>query len=202
MKRSTLLFVIAMAVTILSKAQDDKVLAAFSSSYLGESNKEYLAAIIQLENVYDANSYAINLRLGWLQYLKKDYARSQSYYKKAMALEPKSIEARFGYVNPTAALQNWDDVLATYKDILTIDGNNTIVNYRVAYIYYYRKNYDEAMKYIVKVLSLYPFDYDSNALLGAIYVGQGKIMEAKKYYKLALTYNPQSKEIQEVLKKL
>ena len=52
------------------------------------------------------------------------------------------------------------------------------------------------------VLELYPFDFDSNALLGAIYVGQGKILEAKKYYKLALTYNPQSKEIQEVLKKL
>lgn len=202
MKRSTLLFVMAMAVTFLARAQDDKAVAAFSSSYKGEINKEYLAAIINLENVYDANSYAINLRLGWLQYLKKDYARSQSYYKKAMALEPKSIEARFGYVNPTAALQNWDDVLATYKDILTIDPNNTVVNYRVAYIYYYRKNYEEAQKYIVKVLALYPFDYDSNALLGAIYVGQGKIIEAKKYYRQALAYNPDSKEIQEVLKKL
>jgi tetratricopeptide (TPR) repeat protein len=202
MKRSTFLFAAAMAVTLFTKAQDDKVIAAFSSSYLGESNKEYLAAIITLENVYDANSYALNLRLGWLSYLKKDYARSQSYYKKAIALEPRSIEARFGYVNPTAALQNWDDVLATYKDILKIDSNNTVVNYRVGYIYYYRKNYDEALKYVTKVVQLYPFDYDSNALMGAIYLGQGKILEAKKYYKIALAYNPQSKEILEVLKKL
>jgi tetratricopeptide (TPR) repeat protein len=202
MKRSTCLFVIAMTIATLSRSQDEKTVTAFSSSYLGESNKEYLAAIISLENVYDANSYALNLRLGWLNYLKKDYAKSQSYYKKAMVLEPKSIEARFGYVNPTAALQNWDDVLATYKDILAIDANNTVVNYRVGYIYYYRKNYDEALKYVSKVIALYPFDYDSNALMGAIYLGQGKIMEAKKYYKLALAYNPQSKEIQEVLKKL
>ena len=202
MKRTTLLFVVAMAITLLSKAQDDKILAAFSSSYLGESNKEYLASIITLENIYDANSYPINLRLGWLNYLKKDYAKSQSYYKKAMILEPRSIEARFGYVNPTAALQGWDDVLKTYMDILAIDANNTVVNYRVGYIYYYRKNYDEAEKYVRKVLELYPFDYDSNALLGAIFVGQGKIIEAKKYYKIALVYNPKSKEILEVLKKL
>src|SRR3954470_18393663 len=109
MKRSTLALVIAMAVTLISKAQtqDDKILSAFTSSYLGESNKEYLAAILKLEDVYDANSYSINLRLGWLNYLKKEYPKSQMYYRKAMALEPKSIEARFGYVNPTAALQNW-----------------------------------------------------------------------------------------------
>ncbi len=202
MKKSTLTLVIAMTITLLSKAQSDKVVSAFSSSYLGESNKEYLAAIITLENVYDANSYALNLRLGWLNYLKKDYAKSQSYYKKAIALEPKTIEARFGYVNPTAALQSWDEVLKTYKDILAIDPNNTVVNYRVGYIYYFRKNYTEAKPYIQKVLQLYPFDYDSNALLGAIFLGEGKVIEAKKYYNLALTYNPDSKEIKEVLAKL
>lgn len=191
-----------MAFTFLSKAEDDKVLSAFSASYLGESNKEYLAAIIALENVYDANSYAMNVRLGWLEYLKKDYAKSQSYYKKAIALEPKSIEARFGLVNPIAALQQWDDLLKNYKEILDIDPNNTVVNYRVALMYYYRKNYDDADKYIQKVLVEYPFDFDSNALLGAISVAQGKIIEAKKYYKLALTYNPQSKEVAEALKKL
>lgn len=201
MKRTTLVAFI-MAFAFISRAEDDKVLSAFSASYLGESNKEYLAAIIALENVYDANSYSMNLRLGWLEYLKKDYAKSQSYYKKAIAIEPKSIEARFGLVNPTAALQQWDDLLKLYKDILEVDPNNTVVNYRVSLMYYYRKNYDDADKYIRKVLEEYPFDFDSNALLGAISVAQGKIVEAKKYYKLALTYNPQSKEVQEALKKL
>lgn len=191
-----------MAITMLAKAQDDKVIAALASSYQGETNKEYLASIVTLENVYDPNSYMLNLRLGWLHYLKKDYAKSQEYYKKAIALEPKSIEARLGFVAPTAALEKWDDVLKTYKDILAIDPNNTLVNYRVGYIYYYRKNFVEAEKYIVAVLKLYPFDYDTNALLGANYLAQGKIKEAKKYYSVALAYNPNSKEIQEVMKKL
>lgn len=202
MKRSTFTLVIAMTITLLSKAQDDKVIAALASSYQGETNKEYLASIVALENVYDANSYPLNLRLGWLNNLKKDYAKAQSYYKKAIELEPKSIEARLGYVIPTAALEKWDDVLKTYKDILAIDPNNTVVNYRVGYIYYYRKNYTEAEKYIMAVLKLYPFDYDTNALLGANYVAQGNIVEGKKYYKIALAYNPASKEIGEILKKL
>lgn len=202
MKKSITTIVVVLAITMLAKAQDEKVIAAFSSSYISEANKEYQVSISTLENVYDANSYMLNLRLGWLQYLKKDYVKAQEYYKKAIALEPKSIEARLGYVAPTTALEKWDDVLKTYKEILVIDPNNTVVNYRVGYIYYFRKNFVEAEKYIVSVLKLYPFDYDSNALLGANYLAQGKIKEAKKYYSVALAYNPNSKEIQEVMKKL
>lgn len=202
MRNKITTLVIAMSITLLTKAQDEKVLAALSSSYAGETKQEYLASIVTLENVYDPNSYLLNLRLGWLHYLKKDYEKSMTYYKKAIALEPKSIEARLGYVSPTSALEKWDDVLKTYKEILAIDPNNTVVNYRVGYIYYYRKNFVEAEKYIVSVLKLYPFDYDTNALLGANYLAQGKIKEAKKYYNIALAYNPNSKEIQEILKKL
>lgn len=202
MKKSITTIILIMAIAMFAKAQDEKTIAALSTSYQDETNKEYAASIAALENVYDANSYLLNLRLGWLYYLKKEYAKSQEYYKKAIALEPKSIEARLGYVSPTSALEKWDDVLKTYKDILVIDPNNSLVNYRVGYIYYFRKNFVEAEKYLVAILKLYPFDYDTNALLGANYLAQGKIKEAKKYYSIALAYNPNSKEILEVTKKL
>ena len=198
----TIAWVLVFALTGMVQAQANKITDAFSKSYLGETNKEYLAAIVSIENVYDANSFAMNLRLGWLHYLSKDYAKAQTYYNKAISLEPKSIDARLGYINSAAALQNWDEVLKTYKDILTIDPNNSLVNYRVGYIYYYRKNFTEAEKYALKVLEMYPFDFDTNFLLGSVYVGQGKIVEAKKYYQLALMYNPDSKDVTTALSKL
>ena len=202
MKRKTLIWVTALFFTCIAHAQTSKTTDAFTQSYKGESSKEYLAAIISIENVYDANSYAMNLRLGWLHYLLKEYTKSQTYYNKAVTLEPKSIDARLGYINATAALQNWDEVLKTYKDILVIDPNNTLVNYRVGYIYYYRKNFQEAEKYVLKVRELYPFDFDTNFLLGSINVGEGKIVEAKRFYQLAQMYNPDNTDVKDALSKL
>lgn len=202
MKRMTIVCLLLLGMSGSLAAQSNKVADAFSKSYQGEANKEYLAAIVSIENVYDASSYAMNLRLGWLHYLNKDYARSQTYYNKAITIEPKTVDARLGYINAAAAQQNWDEVLKTYKDILAIDPNNSVVNYRVGYIYYYRKNFVEAEKYLIKVAQMYPFDFDTNLLLGAVYVGQGKIVEAKKYYQLAQIYNPSSKDVLEALSKL
>lgn len=175
---------------------------AFSKSYTYEASKEYTKAISSLTSVYDANSYTINLRLGWLNYLAGEYIKSMSYYKKASLVETKSIESRLGCVYPASALGNWDEVIKIYSEILTIDPQNSSVNYRMAYIYYVRKDYEKAVNYLSKVLALYPFDYDSNYLLGQIYVIQGKIIEAKTHLKKALEYNPTSSDVKNLMEKL
>lgn len=175
---------------------------AFNKSYTYENDKDYTNAISTINGVYDASSYIMNLRLGWLNYLAGEYAKSQSYYKKAIALESKSVEARLGYVYPASAIENWDDVIKTYNDILTIDPNNSVVNYRLAYIYNYRKEYEKAVSYAQKVVQLYPFDYDANFLLGQAYISLGKIKEAKIHLSRALNYNPDSTEAKTLWDKL
>lgn len=175
---------------------------AFSKSYTYETNKDYTKAVSSITAVYDANSYTMNLRLGWLEYLAGEYIKSESYYKKAIALEQKSIEARLGAVYPISATGNWDEVIKVYSEILTIDPQNSTVNYRMAYIYFVRKDYEKAASYAQKVVKLYPFDFDSNYLLGQIYVTQGKILEAKMYLTRAVEYNPTSIEAKSLLGKL
>lgn len=175
---------------------------AFSKSYTYEVNKEYSNAIAAMNKVYSAESYSINLRLGWLNYLAGEYVNSQSYYKKAIGLEPKSIEARLGYAYPASAMENWNDVVKIYEEILAIDVNNSVVNYRMGSIFYYRKDYTKATNYLQRVLNLYPFDYDSNYLLGQIEIIQGKIKEAKIHLNRALEYNPSSSEVKKLLSTL
>lgn len=174
---------------------------AFSKSYAFEYNSEYSKAITALTEL-NTDNYQVNLRLGWLYYLSKDYVKSEANYKKAVAHEPASIEARFGQVLPMSALGNWNNVLSVYLEVLKLDPNNTIANYRTASIYFNRKDYSNAAAYIAKVIKLYPFDYDSNLLNGKILQAQGKNTEAKKYYIRALEYNPQSEEASTALKKL
>jgi tetratricopeptide (TPR) repeat protein len=174
---------------------------AFSKSYSFEYETQYAKAISALSDLH-ADSYQVNLRLGWLYYLSKDYTKSELHYRKAVALEPSSIEARFGLVLPVSAAGNWNSVLATYLEIVKLDPNNSIANYRIASIYNSRKDYTNATTYVSKVLKLYPFDYDSNLLYAKVLLAQTKNTEAKKHFTKALEYNPQSEEAKAAIKKL
>jgi tetratricopeptide (TPR) repeat protein len=198
MKTGALIICLALCYNFYSQQNPE---LAFSKSYAFEYNSDYSKAITALTEL-NSDNYQINLRLGWLHYLNKDYIKAESYYKKAIGHEPGSIEARFGLVLPISALGNWNNVLNVYLDILKLDPNNTIANYRTASIYYNRKDYVNAHNFIIRVIKLYPFDYDSNLLNAKILLAGGKSAEAKKYFIKSLEYNPQSEEAIQALKKL
>lgn len=191
---------ICFSFTVI-KAQNN-VSIAFYNSYSFEYNKEYDKAIQSLNAVYNEKSYDINLRLGWLNYAKGDYLKSQTYYKTAVKLLPKSIEARLGLIYPLSALQNWNEVLKTYEQILAIDVYHSKANFQVAYIHYVRKDFNKAHTYAKKAFEVYPFDYDTNLLLGRINISLGNISEAKLHLNKALNYSPASEEIISLLKSL
>lgn len=193
--------ILALVVCCFSSRAQQPSESAFAKSYSFEYETQYAKAITALTELH-VESYQINLRLGWLYYLSKDYIKSEQYYRKAVASEPSSIEARFGLVLPLSTLGNWNNVLSVYLEITKLDANNSIANYRLASIYYTRKDYANATQYVSKVLKLYPFDYDSNLLTGKILMAQAKNAEAKKYFTKALEYNPQSEEAKVAIKKL
>ena len=188
------MILLLQSVVAAGFSQTDTIMV-FSKSYTAEGNKEYSKAIELMNSMYSQNSYSINLRLGWLWYLKGDYAKAQVYYKTAIAIEPKSIEARLGYAFPVSAMENWLEVVNVYNEILIIDPNNSLINYKQAYIFFYiRKDYKAALTFISKVTKLYPFDFDANYLTAQIQLSLGNIKEARNAAQSALEYNPQSKE--------
>ncbi len=175
---------------------------AFSQSYHSEYNKEYSNAISEIDQIYSTDSYEINLRLGWLYYLNGDYVKSNNYYKNAIKIQPKSIEAKLGLAYPVSALESWDDLINIYNDILKIDPFNYTVNLRMATIYYYRKDFQKAETYGEKISSLYPFDYSYNLILGKINLSLGNIIHAKEHLNIALLYDPTATEVLDLLKAL
>ncbi|TRZ73144.1 MAG: tetratricopeptide repeat protein [Bacteroidetes bacterium] len=163
---------------------------AFGKSYEFESKGNYSEAISVLKKVYQEDSYEINLRLGWVTYLAGQFTESSAYYQEAMKVKPYSIEAKFGYVYPASALGNWDQVITQYNEILTIDPQNTLANYRMGSIYYGRKDYAKAEKYLEKVVNLYPFDYDSLVLYAWTNLKLGKMREAQVLFNKVLLNRP------------
>ena len=171
-------------------AQTDKVVAAFSKSYTEEKNADYVGAIMTIKEVYDAKSYELNLRLGWLYYEVGQNKESMSFYQLAMNLMPNSIEAKLAYVYPAAALGNMDQVVAQYKKILEIDPQNTTANYKMGMIYYYKKDYPAATTYFEKVVSIYPFGYDTLLMYAWTNFQLGKTNEAKVLFNKVLMLSP------------
>ncbi len=187
-----LLFAIAfIGVNHVALAQlDASQQKAFSASYIAEGKYNYPEAITAINNVYVEQSYEMNLRLGWLYYLSKNYTSSMKYYDKAITLKPYAIEAKFGLIKPLAALESWDKVIKQYEAILSIDPQNTTANYYLGYAFYTRKQYDAAIKNFEKVVNLYPFDYDNSLMLAWSYLRLGKHNEAKLLFNKVLLMSP------------
>jgi tetratricopeptide (TPR) repeat protein len=182
---ATSLFIMS-SLTLFSQTNNTALQDAFSKSYQYESRGNFSDAITTLKTVYQEDSYEINLRLGWMTYLAGLFTESSAYYQKCIALKPYSIEAKLGFANPASALGNWEQVIAQYNEILTIDPQNTLTNYRMGSIYYGRKDYTKAEKYLEKVVNLYPFDYDSNILFAWTALKLGKFREAQVLFNKVL----------------
>lgn len=183
--------IVLAALAVPALAQNEAALqTAFKNSYAAEYNKKYADAIAALTAVYEEKSYEINLRLGWLFYLNKDYPKSQGYYQKAVSLKPYSVEAKLGLVQPLAALGSTDKLEETYADVLKIDPQNSTANYWTGVIAYNRKKFETAARYFEKVVNLYPFDYDGNHMLAWTYLNLGRSNDARILFNKALLNKP------------
>ncbi len=174
--------------------------AAFESSYIFEKSAQYLTAINKIKSVYDASSYETNLRMAYLYYKGTYYRESANYYKKAIALKPNSIEAKLGYAYPLYALASWDTLKIQYEEILKLDPNNSIANYRIGQIYYYKADYTTALTYLQKVYDAYPFDYDNTLMFAWTKLKLKKNAEAKELFNIVLLNRPKDASALEGLK--
>ena len=196
-RKFVLAFILPLSISLNLAAQNLE--DAFAKSYAAEATGKYADAATPLKNVYNAKSYELNLRLGYVTYMASSLIESKNYYQKAVELMPYSIEAKLGYALPLAALNEWSTVASQYKDILKIDAQNSTANYRLGSIYYYNKDYASAYKHLEKVVNLYPFSYDGLILFAWTNYQMGKMNEARAFFKRVLLLSPKDKSALEGL---
>lgn len=188
LKKSMIFLLLSIAVN--SYAQDISVTSAFSKSYEFEAYKKYEDAITALKTVYDASSYEMNLRLGWLCYNAGKKKESVAYYEKAISLMPAATEPLWAIITPLSALEQWTDVEKYYLAILKLDPKNSGANYKLGLMYYYRKDYVSAKKYFDVSLNLYPFDYYNLLMSAWNNYFLGNMNEARTLFNKTLLYKP------------
>ncbi len=189
---TTFFFVLAMSLASFSQGEGvQKRAAAFRKSYEYESSKDYSQGIDVLLALKE-DSYAVNLRLGWLYYNKGEYKTSMLRYAKSIQMRPNSIEARFGYVLPAAKLKEWKRVASQYDAILKLDPNNSKANYYRGLMFYNVGEYEKAAPYFNKIEANYPFDYDIVILSAWNNYYLKNIEKARQLFSQALLIQPSS----------
>lgn len=190
MKKSIKILGLLLIVNSAIFGQDNEMISAFKKSLTQEKNLDYSSAIETIYGVKDTTTYEVNLRLGWLYYKAGYKKRSIYHYEKAIRISPDAIEPRYGYGFPTYLLEDFSALIAMDKKILEIDPNSKIINSNLAYIYYYGKDYKNASIYFEKIVRLYPFDYETNLMLGWTNLKLGNVPAAEQFFNVALLYSP------------
>jgi len=190
LKLYVVLILSALAAGNINAQSDTRIQAAFASSYKSEQNGNYTLSVSEIKAVYQADNYSINARLGWLNFLAKQYTESVNYYDKAIKLKPYAIEVRFGMIKALDALSGWDKVKEQYEAILKIDSQNTTSLYWLGVLLYNRKDYENAAKNFEKIVNLYPMDYGSVIMLAWTRLYQGKKADAIVLFNQALLLSP------------
>ncbi len=204
-KSKYVVIIFLLSITISVNAQDAHYKAlseAFSVSYTKEAAKDFSGAIEALNKVYEEDSYEINLRMGWLNYLNGLHVEAIKFYKQAIKLKPFAIEPKFGICYPLNASNNVTELINYYNQILEIAPNNTYALYQLGLVYFNLKQFEKADKLFGKVVDLFPFDYDGLIMLAHTSFHLKKVREAKVLYHKVLLYNPGDKAAMESLKLL
>jgi len=90
-------------------------------------------------------------------FLDWDSQKARGYFKKALELNPDDINTRLWYELELSLLeQQFDEALKLMNDALKIDPLNLLILIRTGYLYLYKYEYDTAIEYFKKIVSIEP----------------------------------------------
>lgn len=197
MKLCSVLWVLATVMAGPLRAAglpDEAVQRAYVLSYGYESVQDYDNAIKVLSEVLytDSHGYLVNLRMGWLTFLKGRCAEAREYYQSAIKASPDSIEAKLGYMLPLLAQTRYAEVEKVAKEILAVDPGNYYANLRLAYVLRLQAKHKPAEAVLTPMLRRYPGDISFLLESGLNQVGLKQGESARKTFAAVLLRDPEN----------
>ena len=189
-----LLLVAAIGCGVAQAEAEGGAADQFQRSYDAEAvgRVEDALAAIDAAPAPQHDGYVAELRRGWLLYRLGRHAPSIEAYARAIALEPRSVEARVGVLLPAMALRRWADVEGGAREALKIDPQNYLGTLRLAFAVYNLGRYPEAAATYKRLAEMYPSDVDVRAGLGWALFKMGKSAEAAAEFRTVLGVAPKN----------
>ena len=127
--------------------------------YMGEIYKDENFTKIAISNyknalIYKKNFYEALKRLAEMYQQKGDYNIALDYADKAIKQKPNDLELLKTIAQIHNNLGNIDKVLQTYKKIVQLDAKDYDSNLYLAYHYYDKEEYKQAIPYLTNLLNI------------------------------------------------
>ncbi len=121
----------------------------------------------------------------------KDFANSDLYFEEALKLEPKNPLINNNYAYSLCARNiNLEKALSLSRQAISTETNNSAYLDTYGWINYQLGNYEIALKYIERSISLDKKNTEVLEHLADIYIKLGKLLEAEEVYNQALELEP------------
>ncbi|MAT13729.1 MAG: hypothetical protein CMJ46_00480 [Planctomyces sp.] len=174
--------------------EENEIQKHWVASFKSEELQNYEAAIEAVHKAVEVggkqNNAFVNLRLGWLFYLSKNYEKSVESYRLASQQAPRAISPYQGLLNCYLALDQTDDAIAAAKRILLLSPGDRSANATIANLYFKKQDYKNAATYYGAIVSLYPEDLETWSSLAWCWAKEGKTQEAENVFLDVLAVDP------------
>ncbi len=137
---------------------------------------------------YDSDFYEAYMQLGLLAD-KTDSPYTIKYFDNAIRIDTLSTEARYAKAMYYQNRQQYEEALATYKDILKVDAQFEKSYYNSGYIYYAQKDYQTAYENFNIATRLDPAYADAYYMRGLCSEEMNELDKALKDYQKAMTFS-------------
>lgn len=149
----------------------------------------------------DQQYYQAYMQLGILTAAKKNPLAIQ-YYKNAIRIQPKSVEAWYDLGKFYQDKEDWNNALAIYTTLLKFD-NNKFAHYNMGVIYFfYSKTPDIAINHFTEAINFDPKYVEAFYSRGLCYQAMKNLKLAESDFQSCLTINPDFQPAHLALKEL
>ena len=188
------LVLVVMGALQVMAMTDEEIRGAYATSYGYEKIQDYDNAIKVLADVLytDSRGYFVNLRLGWLNYMKGQYADARVHYQLAIKASSGSIEARLGLMLPLLAQTRYADVEVKAREIIAVDPGNYYANLRLAYVLRLQAKPTQALAVLSPMVGRYPSDTSLLLETGLNRVALKQTESARKIFNAVLLHEPEN----------
>jgi tetratricopeptide (TPR) repeat protein len=167
------------ALKIDNHFKEARLNRAFVLRMLGEKNKALKDIEKSDTETEDAEAY---LQKGIVYFKNENNQKALEYYNLSIELDPNLVEAIYSRALVYCKLEEFEKSLSDLNTALEVD-NSHFMNFLLngfAYVYYKKKEYNQAIKYAEKTLEEYPDFYWANLTLSEIY---GELEQKEEFYR-------------------
>ncbi|NBV24375.1 MAG: hypothetical protein EBS05_20955, partial [Proteobacteria bacterium] len=161
---------------------------AFADSLRAERAGDFPRAIASLEGA--PRDYATSLRLGWLHYLATNHAAAITHYRAALAVAPRSVEAKLGLILPQLADKQFAAAEAVAREILRENKSHYLAHLRLGTALRLQNKLRAADSVLAHALELYPSDTSLLLERGLVKRAQNELAAARYYFGQAELLDP------------